>query len=88
MSVLLFHIVVFPCFNVKSNAKIIIIILILIHYVYYYSQLLLLPIIITIIIVILLHEEFLQFDCLRAVVFQLHLKYLHVKITNLLWVVL
>ena len=69
MSVLLFHIVVFPCFNVKSNAKIIIIILILIHYVYYYSQLLLLPII-TIIIVILLHEEFLQFDCLRAVVFQ------------------
>ena len=68
----------------KNNAKIIIIILI--HYVYYYSQLLL-PII-TIIIVILLHEEFLQFDWLRAVAFQLHLKYLHVKITNLLWVVL
>ena len=33
---------------------------------------------------ILLHEEFLQFDWLRAVVFQLNLKYLHVKITNLL----
>ena len=27
------------------------------------------------------------FDWLRAVVFQLNLKYLHVKITNLLWVV-
>ena len=64
----------------KSDAKIITIILM--HYVYYYSQLLL-PII-TIIIVILLHEEFLQFDWLRAVVFQLNLKYLHVKITNLL----
>ena len=37
--------------------------------------------------VILLHEKFLQFDRLRAVVFQLNLKYLHVKITNLLWVV-
>ena len=37
--------------------------------------------------VILLHEKFLQFDWLRAVVFQLNLKYLHVKITNLLWVV-
>ena len=36
---------------------------------------------------ILLHEEFLQFDWLRAVIFQLNLKYLHVKITNLLRVV-
>ena len=36
---------------------------------------------------ILLHEKFLQFDWLRAVVFQLNLKYLHVKITNLWWVV-
>ena len=36
---------------------------------------------------ILLHQKFLQFDWLRAVVFQLNLKYLHVKITNLLWVV-
>ena len=36
---------------------------------------------------ILLHEKFLQFDWLRAVVFQLNLKYLHVKVTNLLWVV-
>ena len=36
---------------------------------------------------ILLHEKFLQFDWLRAAVFQLNLKYLHVKITNLLWVV-
>ena len=34
-----------------------------------------------------LHEKFLQFEWLRAVVFQLILKYLHVKITNLLWVV-
>ena len=34
--------------------------------------------------IILLHEKFLQFDWLRAVVFQLNLKYLHVKITNLL----
>ena len=33
---------------------------------------------------ILLHEKFLQFDWLRAVLFQLNLKYLHVKITNLL----
>ena len=33
-------------------------------------------------IVILQHEKFLQFDWLRAVVFQLNLKYLHVKITN------
>ena len=32
--------------------------------------------------VILIHEKFLQFDWLRAVVFQLNLKYLHVKITN------
>ena len=32
---------------------------------------------------ILLDEKFLQFDWLRAVVFQLNLKYLHVKITNL-----
>ena len=37
--------------------------------------------------VILLHEKFLQFDWLRAAVFQLNLKYLHVKITNLLRVV-
>ena len=36
---------------------------------------------------ILLHEKFLQFDWLRAVLFQLNLKYLHVKITNLLHVV-
>ena len=36
---------------------------------------------------ILLHEKFLQFDWLRAVVFQLNLKYLHVKITNVLRVV-
>ena len=35
--------------------------------------------------VILLHEKFLKFDWLRAVVFPLNLKYLHVKITNLLW---
>ena len=34
-----------------------------------------------------LHEKFLRFDWLRAVVFELNLKYLHVKITNLLWVV-
>ena len=37
--------------------------------------------------IILLREKFLQFDWLRAVVFQLNLKYLHVKITNLLRVV-
>ena len=37
--------------------------------------------------IILLHEKFLQFDWLRAVVFQLNLKYLHVKITNHLRVV-
>ena len=30
---------------------------------------------------ILLPEKFLPFDCLRAEVFQLNLKYLHVKIT-------
>ena len=39
---------------------------------------------IKILLVILLHEKFLQFDWLRAVVFQLNLKYLRVKITNLL----
>ena len=33
-------------------------------------------------IYILLHEKFLQFDWLIAVVFQLNLKYLHVKITK------
>ena len=38
-------------------------------------------------IVILLHEKFLQFDWLRAVVFHLNLKYLHVKITTLFRVV-
>ena len=38
-------------------------------------------------VIILLHGKFLQFDWLRAVVFQLNLKYLHVKITKLLWVV-
>ena len=38
--------------------------------------------------VILQHEKFLQFDWLRAVIFQLNLKYLLVKITNLLRVVL
>ena len=37
--------------------------------------------------VLLLHEKLLQFDWLRAVVFQLNLKYLHVKITKLLRVV-
>ena len=36
---------------------------------------------------ILLQEKFLQFDWLRAVVFQLNLKYPRVKITNLLRVV-
>ena len=36
---------------------------------------------------ILLREKFLQSDWLKAVVFQLTLKYLHVKITNLLRVV-
>ena len=34
-----------------------------------------------------LHEKCLQSDWLRAEVFQLNLKYLHVKITNLLQVV-
>ena len=34
---------------------------------------------------ILLHEKFLQFYWLRVVVFQLNLKYLHVKITNLVY---
>ena len=37
--------------------------------------------------IILLHQKFLQFDGLRAAVFQLNLKYLHVKIWNHLWVV-
>ena len=37
--------------------------------------------------VIVLHEKFLKFDWLRAVVFQLNLKYLQVKITKPLWVV-
>ena len=36
---------------------------------------------------ILLQEKLLQFDWLRALIFQLNLKYLHVKITKLLWVV-
>ena len=35
----------------------------------------------------LLHDKFLQFDWLEAVVFRLNLKYLHVKITNLLLVI-
>ena len=35
----------------------------------------------------LLHEKFLQFDWLKAVVFRFNLKYLHVKIKNLLRVV-
>ena len=70
----------------KSDAKIITIILM--HYVYYYMYSQLLLPIITIIIVILLHDEFLQFDWLRTVVFQLNLRHLHVKITNLLWVAL
>ena len=38
-------------------------------------------------IIILLHEKFLQFDWLRAVLFQLNLKYLQVKIIKLLRVV-
>ena len=37
--------------------------------------------------IIVLHDKFLQFDWLSAVVFQLNLKYLHVKITNPLRVV-
>ena len=41
----------------------------------------------TIILFILLHDKFQQFDWLRAVVFQLNLKNLLVKITDLLWVV-
>ena len=36
---------------------------------------------------LLRYRKLLQFDWLRAVVFQLNLKYLHVKITNLLLVV-
>ena len=36
---------------------------------------------------ILLHEKFLHFDWLRGVVFELNLKYLRGKITNLLRVV-
>ena len=36
---------------------------------------------------ILLNEKFLRFDWLRAVVFQFNLKYLHVKITKPLQVV-
>ena len=36
---------------------------------------------------ILLHEKFLQFDWLRAVVIHLNLKYLHVKIINPLRIV-
>ena len=32
-------------------------------------------------------DKFLQFDWFRAVVFQLNLKYLHVKISNLLRVI-
>ena len=47
----------------------------------------LLLIVLRITLLILLHEKFLQFDWLRAVVFQLNFKYLHVKITNLLWIV-
>ena len=38
-------------------------------------------------IFILPQDKFLQFDWLRAVAFLLNLKYLHVKITNLLRVV-
>ena len=45
------------------------------------------PVTVIIIVFILLHEKFLQFDWLRAVVFQLNLKYLQVKITNSLLVV-
>ena len=37
--------------------------------------------------IILLHQKFLQFDWLREVAFQLNLKYLLVKITSVLWVV-
>ena len=38
-------------------------------------------------LLLLPREKFLQFDWLRTVVFQFNLKYLHVKITSLLWVV-
>ena len=41
----------------------------------------------TLLTIIPLHEKFLQFDWVRAVVFQLNLKYLPVKITNLLLVI-
>ena len=34
---------------------------------------------------IVLHEKVLQFDWLRAVLFQLNLKYYLLKTTNLLW---
>ena len=44
-------------------------------------------IVVVIIVIILPHEKFLQSDWLRAVVFQLNLKYLHVTITNFLQVV-
>ena len=37
--------------------------------------------------VLLLHEKFVQFDRLRAVVFHLNLRYLHVKIAKFLRVV-
>ena len=40
--------------------------------------------IMVILVVILLHEHFLQFDWVRIVVFQLNLKYLHVKSTDIL----
>ena len=45
---------------------------------------LLLVIIVVVVVssLILIHEKFLQFDWLRAVVFQLNLKYLHVRITD------
>ena len=38
-------------------------------------------------IIIIIHEKLLQFYWLIVVVFQLNLKYLYVKIANLLWVV-
>ena len=38
-------------------------------------------------VTILLHEKLLEIHWLRAVVFQLNMKYLHVKITKLLRVV-
>ena len=40
-----------------------------------------------IITLVLLHEKFVQFDWLRAVVLKLNLRYLHVKVTTFLWVV-